>query len=113
MVALPLILEIQRHIFLEPLCVWASNKTTFLKTLTPGSTATPWAELWTAQQGFLSQEAWVPPASAPAPPPLPPQLVRCSIYWGLGTRPLTFIATDTLSDGRLAILCVQTGFFFF
>lgn len=50
---------------------------------------------------FLSQEAWVPPASAPVPP-----------YWGLGTGPLTFIATDTLSDGRLAILCVQTGFFF-
>lgn len=59
--------------------------------------------LQTPQQEFLSQEAWVPPASAKA----------ALISWGLGTGPLTGFATDTLSDGRLAVLCVQTGFFFF
>lgn len=33
-------LEIQKHIFLGLLCVWASTKTTFLKTLTPSSSTT-------------------------------------------------------------------------
>lgn len=98
--ALPLTLEIQKHIFSGTAVCLGFYQDNFPKNFDSQQLCHSWHSLQTPQQEFLSQEAWVPPASA-------------LISWGLGTGPLTSFATDTLSDGRLAVLCVQTGFFFF